>query len=255
MNVKCLLLSLSIRVALAIIEVMDIGKFCGMYYSPVEAVAIQARLSPLVIKSGNVPCPKFIAGVDISSGRAGELATAAVVVLAYPEMKVVAVEVAHGELKMPYIPGLLSFRELPLITKALAGLAVTPDLMFVDGQGLAHLRRLGLACHLGLVTGLPTIGCAKSRLCGQSEPPGKMPGSFTFVKDGEEIIGAEVRTKSDVRTLYISTGHKISLDSAVNWVLRCCRGYRLPEPIRMAHQAAGGNLKMEKQIKEKVCQR
>ena len=197
-----------------------------------------------MLRGGEVIAPSFIAGVDIAVGKANEMAQAAVVVLSYPELRLVAVEVAQGELNLPYIPGLLSFRESPLILAACQRLSVNPDLIIVDGQGIAHPRRMGLASHLGLFLDVPTIGCAKSRLCGSHKVPDEEPGSYTEVIDRGETIGVALRTKTGVKPVYISTGHKVSLQNAVYWVLKCCRGYRLPEPTRLAHLAAGGNLKL-----------
>ena len=127
-------------------------------------------------------------------------------------------------------------------------LGITPDLILVDGQGIAHPRRLGLASHLGLFLDTPTIGCAKSRLCGRHEAPAEGVGSYAEIIDNGEVIGAVLRTKPRVKPIYVSVGHKISLTSAIRWVLRCTRGYRLPEPTRMAHLAAGGNLKLERDV-------
>jgi deoxyribonuclease V len=143
------------------------------------------------------------------------------------------------------VPGLLSFREAPLILAAFEKLTATPDLVFVDGQGIAHPRRIGLASHLGLCLGLPTIGCAKSRLCGEHETPGFAAGSYAELRDNGEVIGAAVRTRAGVKPVYVSIGHMIDLPSAIRRVLDCCRGYRLPEPTRLAHMAAGGNLKVQ----------
>ena len=154
-------------------------------------------------------------------------------------------ETAKAELHFPYVPGLLSFRELPLLSAVLEKLSVTPDLILVDGQGTCHPRRMGLACHLGLFTDRPTIGCAKSRLCGHHQPPGEKPGSSAEIVESGEIIGAALRTKAGVKSVYVSVGHRIDLKSAIEWVLKCCRGYRLPEPLRLAHLAAGGNFKVD----------
>jgi deoxyribonuclease V len=151
--------------------------------------------------------------------------------------------VAQGRLELPYIPGLLSFRESPLVLAACRKITISPDLIMVDGQGIAHPRRLGIASHLGLLLGKTTIGCAKSRLYGSHLMPAEESGSYTELVDKGEVIGAALRTKNGVKPLFISTGHKISLENAVYWVMRCCRGYRLPEPTRLAHLAAGGNLK------------
>ena len=169
-------------------------------------------------------------------------------VLSYPEFRIAETEVVQGELELPYIPGLLSFRESPLILDACERLTTTPDLILVDGQGIAHPRRVGLASHLGLFLNTPTIGCAKSLLCGTHAVPGDEPGSYTEVVDHDETIGVALRTKPGVKPVYISVGHKINLQDAIHWVLECCHGYRLPEPTRLAHLAAGGNLKPEKYV-------
>ena len=208
-----------------------------------EAKDIQRSLAGKVSRSGELGSPRFIAGVDISVKREAGQATGAVVILEYPDLRVVEVKVIGGRLDFPYIPGLLSFREAPMVLAACQELTIVPDLILVDGQGVAHPRRMGLASHLGLFLDTPTIGCAKSLLCGQHEVPDEEPGSYAEIVDGGEIIGAALRTKLNVKPVYISIGHKLSLESAIYWVLKCCRGYRLPEPARLAHLAAGGNLK------------
>lgn len=149
-----------------------------------------------------------------------------------------------GEFSFPYIPGFLSFREMPLAIEAFEKLRITPDLVMVDGQGLAHPRRFGIASHLGLFLNLPTIGCAKSHLIGEYEMPAEAGGSYTYISDKGEIIGAVVRTKDHVKPVFVSTGNKISLDDALKWTRGTCKGYRLPEATRLAHLAAGGNLKI-----------
>ncbi len=211
--------------------------------SPAEALNIQRRLAGKVVRSGEVTTPRFIAGVDLSAGRAQKEATAAVVVLNYPELKLVEIQVVRGKLDFPYIPGLLSFREAPLILTACERLTNTPDLLLVDGQGLAHPRRFGLASHLGLLLDIPTIGCAKSLLSGHHGALAEEPGAYAEILDRGEVVGVALRTKQGVAPVYVSIGHKISLSAAISWILKCCRGYRLPEPTRLAHLAAGGNLR------------
>ncbi len=211
--------------------------------SVAQARDIQRRLALKVSRAGEVITPRLVAGVDVAVGRAQGMAKAAVVVLSFPDLRLVEMEVAQGELNFPYIPGLLSFRESPLILAACQRLSVSPDLIMVDGQGIAHPRRLGLASHLGLFLDIPTIGCAKSRLCGSYKLLAERPGSYAELVDRGETIGVALRTRAGVRPLYVSIGHSISLESAIYWVLECCRGYRLPEPTRLAHLAAGGNLK------------
>jgi len=216
--------------------------------SPAQALDIQQRLAAQVSKSSEVATPHFIAGVDISVGKGQGMAKGAVVVLNYPELRLVETKVVQGELDFPYIPGLLSFRESPLTLAACERLTVTPDLILVDGQGIAHPRRFGLASHLGLLLNTPTIGCAKSLLCGSHEAPDAEPGSYAEVVDRGETIGVALRTKLGVKPVYVSIGHKVDLQTAIYWVMKCCRGYRLPEPTRLAHLAAGGNLKPERDM-------
>jgi len=223
---------------------MKVNNLHGWQLSTSQAMEIQRRLAAEVSRENKVTAPHFIAGVDISAGRAQEMATGSVVVLSYPALEVAEIQSVKGSLDFPYIPGLLSFRESPLTLAACERLSITPDLILVDGQGIAHPRRMGLASHLGLSLDTPTIGCAKSLLCGRHEVPGDEPGSYAEIRDGGEIIGAALRTKPGVKPVYVSIGHKLSLESAIYWVLKCCRGYRLPEPARLAHLAAGGNLKM-----------
>jgi deoxyribonuclease V len=177
----------------------------------------------------------------VAAGKVSGMASGAIVVLDYPELGVVETKVVQGRLDFAYIPGLLSFRELPLILAGFESLGVTPDLVLVDGQGVAHPRRFGLASHLGLFLDVPTIGCAKSRLCGSHEAPAVEPGSYAEVVDRGETIGVALRTKLGVKPVYVSIGHKVDLETAIRWVSKCCRGYRLPEPTRLAHLAAGGN--------------
>ena len=214
----------------------------GWQVSVTQALDIQMGLAARVSKVSEGITPRFIAGVDISASKAREMATGVVVVLSYPELRLVEIKIVNGKLTFPYIPGLLSFRESPLILAACEKLTVSPDLILVDGQGVAHPRRMGLASHLGLFLNTPTIGCAKSRLCGSHKVPGVEPGSYAELIDNGEIIGAALRTKLGVNPIYISIGHKVDLPTAIHWVLECCRGYRLPEPARLAHLAAVGNL-------------
>ncbi len=208
--------------------------------STARAKEIQLSLAKRVVTENGAINPRFVAGIDISSPDAQGVARGAVVVLSYPELSIVEIEIAQGKITMPYIPGLLSFRESPLILDACERLSNIPDLVLIDGQGIAHPRRLGLASHVGLFLDVSTIGCAKSILCGQHQPPAEEAGSHTELLDNGELIGAALRTKSGVKPIYVSVGHRIDLASALQWVINCCRGYRLPEPTRLAHLAAGG---------------
>ncbi len=227
---------------------MKAKKLHGWQLNTAQALDLQRRLATQVSKTSEVIAPHFIAGVDISAGKAQGMATGAIVVLSYPELGVVETKVVQGKLDFPYIPGLLSFRESPLTIAACESLSITPDLVLVDGQGVAHPRRFGLASHLGLFLDMPTIGCAKSRLCGRHEEPGIEAGSYAEVVDRGETIGVALRTRPGVKPVYVSIGHKVDLQTAIRWVLECCRGYRLPEPLRLAHLAAGGNLKLESAV-------
>ena len=207
-----------------------------------RALEIQLRMAALVSRTSELTTPRYIAGVDISVDRARGMGRGAVVVLSYPSLEVAEVQTVEDSLDFPYVPGLLSFREAPLTLAACERLEIAPDLFLVDGQGIAHPRRLGLASHLGLFLDVPAIGCAKSRLCGRHGEPGNEPGSCAELVDKGEVIGAVLRTRAGVKPVYVSIGHKIDLPAAVAMVLACCRGYRLPEPTRLAHQAAGGRL-------------
>ena len=208
--------------------------------TPEEARELQNGLRTQVIAADQFGTIDTVAGVDI--GLKKDIARASVVVLSFPELQVVDSEVAESPVRFPYIPGLLSFREIPPLLTAFSQLQTEPDLVIVDGQGIAHPRRFGLASHLGLILDKPTIGCAKSRLCGRYEEPGQEQGAYTDLTDKGEVIGAVVRTRTNVRVVYVSIGHRISLDSAHTLTLACCQGYRLPETTRYAHNAASGKI-------------
>ncbi|MGE0543038.1 MAG: deoxyribonuclease V [Dehalococcoidia bacterium] len=211
-------------------------------YSPPEARALQQQLAGHVVVGGDVTDVQYVAGVDISVGARGSNAgRAAVVVLEWPSLRAVEQSIELAEVRFPYIPGLLSFRELPLILPAFTRLSRTPDLVVVDGQGIAHPRRFGIAAHLGVLLDLPTIGCAKSRLTGRPEGDlGAEKGARVPLIDRGSCVGYEVRSRNGVKPLYISPGHRIGAEAAVEWVLRLTTKYRLPEPTRLAHQAAAG---------------
>jgi deoxyribonuclease V len=234
-----------IKVECFIIQDMRVQALHEWEVSIARAKEIQLSLAKRVVTESEVIDPSLVAGIDISAPDSQGVARGAVVILRYPELSIVEVEIAQGKLTLPYIPGLLSFREIPLILAACEKLINIPDFILIDGQGIAHPRRLGLASHVGLFLDLPTIGCAKSILCGQHQPVGKDAGSHTELLDNGEFVGAVLRTKSRVRPIYVSIGHKIDLESALQFVIKCCRGYRLPEPTRLAHLAAGGMLNFE----------
>jgi deoxyribonuclease V len=206
--------------------------------SPAEAIAIQQRLLDKVSQETGFTQVHTVAGVDVSVKH--DIAKAAVVVLDYPDLTPVDQSTAEQPAQFPYIPGLLAFREGPVVLKALEKLVTGPDLFIFDAQGLAHPRRMGLATHIGLIIDRPSIGCAKSRLYGTHHEPGPERGARTYLRDGNEIIGAVVRSRSEVQPVYVSIGNKVDLETAINYVLDCCRGYRLPETTRWAHKVAGG---------------
>lgn len=209
--------------------------------SPKVAIKLQEELRGQVTVAPLTITVERVAGVDVSM-KAGK-ATSAVVVLRFPQLDLEEVRVDERPISFPYVPGLLSFRECPGVLGAFDKLKHSPDLALVDGQGIAHPRRLGIAAHLGLMLDLATIGCAKSRLCGAHLEPGAKRGCRTSLVDNDETVGAVVRTRTNIKPLYISVGHRITLDESVEYVLSCGGGFRLPEPTRLAHHAAARKLK------------
>jgi len=206
--------------------------------SPQAAIALQIELAPRVICESELGELSCIAGID-ASYRDG-MAFAAIVVLSYPALDLMECAVAERPVEFPYVPGLLSFREAPAVLDALGKLETIPDLLIFDGHGLAHPRRLGIASHIGLVVDAPSIGCAKRRLCGHYEDPGPERGQSSDLLDGDVPIGAVVRTRTGVQPIFVSIGHRVDLATAVETILACGRGYRLPEPTRLADRLAGG---------------
>lgn len=203
-----------------------------------EARDIQRRLAPQVELADRFDAPRTVAGVDVGLPRGGTQVRAAVVVLRYPDLKEVERSVVLAPLRFPYVPGLLSFRELPAVLHALERLETLPDLLLCDGHGFAHPRRFGLASHLGVALDRPSIGVAKSRFIGTFEAPGIEKGSRSPLMDGNERIGYVLRTRARVSPLFVSTGHRVSAESACELVLACCTRYRLPETTRLADAAA-----------------
>ena len=204
--------------------------------TPEEAIALQRDLAPKIILEDRHGPIRTVAGVDVSLKE--EMACAAVVVLSFPDLQVLERVCVKRTVTFPYVPGLLSFREAPAILDALEHMHSVPDVLIFDGQGYAHPRRIGIATHIGILLDHPTIGCAKSRLCGQYDVPPPERGSHTWLRDHGEIIGAAVRTRARVKPVFVSAGHKMRLISAIDLVLRCTAGYRLPEPTRWAHRLA-----------------
>ena len=211
--------------------------------STAEAGCIQRDLAASVVRSRCLfHPPRYVAGVDVGVDRLRARGRAAVVVLSFPHLEVAEVETLEGPLQWPYVPGFLSFRELPLVLAVCELVRTTPDIVLVDGHGIAHPRRVGLASHLGLFLDIPTVGCAKSLLCGMHGTLGLERGATAEIVDDGEVVGAAVRTRSNVKPVYVSIGHKCGFADAVESVLHCTSRYRLPEPTRLAHLAAGGRL-------------
>lgn len=193
----------------------------------------------------------LIGGTDVGFEDEGKITRAAIVILTYPDFDVVEYHVARLKTEFPYIPGYLSFREYPALLSAWEQVEHKPDLLLVDGQGVAHPRRLGIASHLGLLLDMPTIGVAKKRLCGHYNPLPKVAGQVTPLTDKQQQIGWVLQSKNNCNPLFISSGHRISQDSALNWVNLCLRGYRLPEPTRWADAVASNKPLFKKFIHAK----
>jgi len=203
-----------------------------------QARTIQETLRGHVITHDCLEGVQHVAGIDVGFENGGNIMRAAVVVLDFPSLVLCEQAVAHRPTRFPYIPGYLSFRETPVVLAALKKLHVTPDLLLCDGQGLAHPRRFGIACHLGVLTDIPSIGVAKSRLIGTHAQVPAPKGAWRPLRDDGEVIGAVLRTRVGVKPLFVSIGHRLSLETAIDYVLRCTTRYRLPETTRLAHRLA-----------------
>ncbi|WP_404473447.1 deoxyribonuclease V [Vreelandella venusta] len=211
--------------------------------SPKQAIALQSQLAKQLELDDRIDPVTHIAGVDIGFEQGGAITRAAVVVVKWspekaPQLPVVEQVVHREPTRMPYIPGLLSFREIPAALGAFAKLATTPQLVMVDGQGIAHPRRLGVAAHLGLWLDLPTIGIAKSRLTGKHAEVGEARGDWVPLMAGQEVIGAVLRSRPNVKPVFVSPGHRLTLETSLVWVMRCLGRTKLPEPTRLADRLA-----------------
>jgi len=204
--------------------------------SPKEAIALQESLASHVSTTGSLAEAETVAGIDV--GIRGERARAAAVVIALEDMATLEIARAERPVAFPYVPGLLTFREGPVVLDALGKLTADPDVLLFDGQGRAHPRRMGLATHIGILLDHPSVGCAKSRLCGTYQEPGAERGEYSLLYDDDEVVGAVLRTRSRVKPVFVSTGHRASLEDAIDLVLRCGGGVKLPEPTRRAHHVA-----------------
>ena len=207
-----------------------------------KAISLQQKLRLQVITEDQFETIKYVAGVDVGYSDDDHITQAAIAVLNFPELELKEEVIAQRPTSFPYIPGLLSFREIPAILDALEQLNITPDLLICDGQGLIHPRRFGLACHLGVLVNIPSIGVAKSHYIGKYNSVGLEKGNWQPLIDEEEVIGAVVRTRTGVKQIYVSIGHKISLITAINYVLKCTTNYRLPETTRWADKLASNIL-------------
>jgi deoxyribonuclease V len=215
------------------------------------ARAVQEELRKRVVRGDRLGPVRHVAGVDVSYDRGSPILYSAVVVLDAATREVVEIQGVRERALFPYIPGYLSFRELPSVEKCFAKLRTRPDLVICDGQGLAHPRRFGLACHLGVLFDLPAIGCAKSPLIGDFQMPSERRGSHRRIVHQGETIGEVVRTRDGVKPVYVSIGHRVSLLTARKWVLRLSTPYRLPVTTRAAHQEVNRMRRLARKTREK----
>jgi deoxyribonuclease V len=203
--------------------------------TPQQAVAVQKDLVRRVVHENRLTDVRLVAGADIACDEKQGKAYAGVVVVSFPDLRIVEQQSAVAPLRFPYIPGLLAFREAPALLKAFSRLHREPDLIFFDGQGIAHPRGCGIAAHLGVWLDRPSIGCAKSRLFGRHEEPPVNRGGWVLLKSPDDrAIGAVVRTKDRTNPVYVSVGHRVDLETAIRYTLACGKGYRIPEPTRLA---------------------
>jgi len=200
-----------------------------------EARELQRSLAARVIEEDRAGPIRLVAGADIAYAKESDALFAAVVVLDARTLEVVERRAVKDRARFPYVPGFLSFREIPPLLQAFEALRSRPDLVICDGQGRAHPRRFGLACHLGVLLDLPSIGCGKTRLLGTHREPGLRRGCSCQLRDGAEVIGRVVRTRDAVRPVYVSVGHRVRLSTATRWVVRLSHAARIPEPVRAAH--------------------
>ncbi len=218
---------------------MKIEPFHDWNLTAAEAVQLQKQLRYEVVAEDKFQKPiKTVAGIDLGYDAANDMSRAVVVVLSFPELELIETREARLPIQFPYVPGLLSFRETPVAIKALEKLAITPDGILCDGQGVAHPRRFGIACHIGIIADIPTVGVAKSILIGKLKNLGEKRGSVASLIHKNEQVGVALRTKDKVQPVYVSVGHRISLETAVDYVLQCAPKYRLPETTRLADKLA-----------------
>ncbi len=201
--------------------------------NPREAIQLQKELKKKISLKKSFNKVKIVAGADVSYYKNNMIA--GIVILKFPQLEIIEKKSSLSPVNFPYIPGFLTFREGPSLLEALKKIKIEPDVILFDGQGIAHPRRMGIATHLGLFLDKPTIGCAKSRLSGKYTSVGEEKGDYTLLKEGEEILGAVLRTRRKVKPIFVSPGHKIDLSNSIEIVLKCIVKYRLPLPVREAH--------------------
>lgn len=206
--------------------------------SEAEAIAIQNRLAPFAIRQDDFGVIRRIAGVDVAYNKSDCKIFAVIVIIDAISGKIVETNVAVGDVIFPYVPGLFAFRELPHLLGLLESISEKPDLIICDGQGIAHPRRCGIATHLGLLAKVPTIGCGKTRHVGSFGELGEERGATSDLVDSGEVVGKALRTQDGVKPLFVSIGHRVSLNTAVDWILKLASKYRQPEPIRLANELA-----------------
>jgi deoxyribonuclease V len=217
---------------------MKIANLHRWNLSPTEAKKVQLKLAQQVVYENEIEQINFVAGIDVGFNLKRKISKAALALLSYPNLNFIEATEAELTTVFPYIPGLLSFREIPVIIEALKKVNQQPDVILCDGQGIAHPRRFGIACHIGVLTGIPTIGVAKSRLIGEYHSLGLKKGSTVPLKHGDEIIGSVIRSRANVKPLFISIGHKLNLEKCLEIVWTCITKYRQPETTRWAHRLA-----------------
>jgi deoxyribonuclease V len=210
--------------------------------TPQQAIELQQALRVHVRIEDDFSVINTVAGVDVGFEQGNTITRAAIAVLDYPSLTLREWAIARQPTRFPYVPGLLSFREIPAVLEAVARLSTLPDMLLCDGQGIAHPRRLGIASHLGLLLDLPTIGVGKSRLIGRYKEPAVSKGAWSPLSDKGEEIGCVLRSRNGVKPLFVSPGHKVSIVSARQWVMNCLTRYRLPETTRWAHRLASGDI-------------
>jgi deoxyribonuclease V len=206
--------------------------------TPEQAIRIQKNLRHRIILKKSFSRVRTIGGGDVSYQKEGNSLFGAMVVLSFPHMETLDVATACGKISFPYLPGLLTFREGPILIKTFQKLRIRPDVLLFDGQGIAHPRGVGLATHLGIWFNLSSIGCAKTPLLGESVLPRPSKGSFELIQDNGREVGVVLRTKDRVRPVFVSPGHRIDLPTSIRLVLESCQGFRIPEPLRRAHQVS-----------------